>query len=70
MSREKLKCAKCDSTGWEGFLHCRICGGYFVFGKCRNCDSLRLEKCPIDGGELEIILSSKTETSGSAIVEE
>jgi rRNA maturation protein Nop10 len=70
MSREKPKCAKCDSHEWRGFLHCRMCGSYFLFGKCKNCDSLRIEKCPVDGGELDIILPKETEKTQNVIVAE
>lgn len=62
MSKEKLKCTKCDSHEWQGFLHCRICGSYFIFGKCKNCDSLRIERCPIDDGELVVMLPKEAET--------
>ncbi len=49
------KCPTCDSVSWHGFLHCRTCGSYFIFGKCKECDHLRLEQCPVDEGELEFI---------------
>lgn len=49
------KCRMCDSTGWEGHLRCRVCRSYFADGRCLSCDSLRLEKCPLDGGDLEYI---------------
>jgi hypothetical protein len=61
MSSEEPKCPKCDSKSWHGFLHCRVCGSYFVFAKCKNCDAVRLEKCPIDNGELELIEQAKHE---------
>jgi len=59
---EEPKCSKCDSKNWHGFLHCRICGSYFVFGKCKNCDSLRIKKCPIDEENLEFMDLKETET--------
>ncbi len=55
-------CTACDSHKWHGFLHCEVCGSYFVFGKCGECDQQRLEKCPIDGEELEFIDSKQAET--------
>jgi small conductance mechanosensitive channel len=62
MGTKGPKCPACDSRNWHGFLRCRICGCYFIFGKCKNCDSIRLEKCPVDQGELEFIASKKTRT--------
>jgi small-conductance mechanosensitive channel len=61
-SIEEPKCSACDSHNWHGFLHCEVCGSYFIFGKCEECDQQRLEKCPIDGGELEFIDSKQAET--------
>lgn len=60
--RTKPKCPNCDSHKWHGFLRCRTCGSYFVFGKCKSCDGLRLEKCPVDDGELEYMPSKLVET--------
>lgn len=59
---EQPKCPKCDSRNWHGLLHCRICGSYFVFGKCKNCDTLRIEKCPIDQENLEFTDLRETKT--------
>lgn len=58
---EEPKCKKCDSRNWHGLLHCTICGSYFAFGKCKNCDSLRIEKCPIDLENLEFTDLKKPE---------
>ena len=55
MTKEEPQCQKCDSSDWHGFLHCRTCGSYFIFAKCKNCDNLRLEKCPVDGGQLDFV---------------
>lgn len=59
-SVEEPKCPTCDSRNWQGYLHCRTCGGNFIFGKCKDCDNLRLERCSIDGGELELIEPKET----------
>jgi len=55
----RIRCPMCDSTEWDGYLRCRVCGRYFVWARCRNCGSLRLERCPLDGGELELIAPDK-----------
>jgi len=55
-----MKCPMCDHAEWVGYLKCRICGKYFVWARCRECGHVRLEKCPIDGGELELILPEET----------
>ncbi len=60
-SIEGPKCPTCDSYSWHGFLHCKTCGSYFIFGKCKECDHLRLEQCPVDEGKLEFIAPAETE---------
>lgn len=62
MSAEEPKCSQCDSHDWHGFMHCKICGSYYIFAKCKNCDDMRIKKCPIDEGELEFIESKEHET--------
>ncbi len=62
MNVEEPKCPKCDSVNWGGFLRCSICGSYFIFAKCKNCDNLRIEKCPLDDGKLELIRPKEDET--------
>ncbi|MFW6110901.1 MAG: mechanosensitive ion channel family protein [Thermoproteota archaeon] len=59
VKRKGAGCPKCDSHDWYGFLRCKVCGSYFLFGKCKNCDYLRLEECPIDGGRVEFINSGE-----------
>lgn len=61
MSVEKPKCSKCDSANWEGFLRCSVCGSYFILAKCKNCDNLRHERCPADGGKLELLKPKENE---------
>lgn len=61
MKRRGPRCPKCDSHNWYGFLRCRVCSSYFIFGKCKNCDHLRLEECPIDEGKMEFIKPEETE---------
>ena len=62
LDKARPKCAKCDSHEWEGFLHCGICGSYFVFGKCKNCDTLRIQKCPVDNEDLVVLVPKIEET--------
>lgn len=59
--KEEPKCEKCDSHDWQGFLRCKVCGRYFIFGRCKNCDQIRIEECPIDQGELEYIAPDESE---------
>lgn len=54
-----IKCPMCDSETWTGYLRCKKTSNYYLYGKCLNCDHLRLDKCPVDGGELEFIPSQK-----------
>lgn len=54
-----LKCPMCDSAKWTGYLKCKKTSNYYLYGKCLNCDHLRLDECPVDGGELEFIPSQK-----------
>jgi small-conductance mechanosensitive channel len=54
-----IKCPMCDSTRWTGYLRCKKNSNYYLYGKCLNCDHLRLDKCPVDGGQLEFIPSQK-----------
>ncbi|MEM2921335.1 MAG: mechanosensitive ion channel family protein [Candidatus Bathyarchaeia archaeon] len=54
--KRAAQCNACGSTAWRGFLKCIECGSYYVFGQCMNCDKRRFDRCPMDGGELEIIL--------------
>ena len=55
MGSKKPICTKCDSSNWHGFLQCQTCRSYFLFGKCKECDQIRLEKCTEDKGELGFI---------------
>jgi len=54
-SPEGPKCRMCDSNRWDGYLMCKSCRSYYVNGKCHECDQIRLEKCPLDGGDLEYV---------------
>lgn len=54
-----IKCPMCDSKNWTGYLKCKKTSNYYLYGKCLNCDHLRLDKCPFDGSELEFIPSKK-----------
>jgi small conductance mechanosensitive channel len=54
-----IKCPMCDSKRWTGYLRCKKTSNYYLYGKCLNCDHLRLDKCPVDGGELEFIPGQK-----------
>ncbi len=56
----KIKCSMCDSTEWVDYQRCKVCGKYFVWAQCRNCGAIRLERCPLDGGELELLVSDET----------
>jgi small-conductance mechanosensitive channel len=58
-SGSPIKCPMCDSKRWTGYLRCKKTSNYYLYGKCLNCDHLRLDKCPVDGGELEFIPSQK-----------
>ena len=51
------RCPMCDSAEWVGYLRCRTCRRYFVSAKCKNCGSLRLKRCPLDDGELDLVPS-------------
>ncbi|MFB0551440.1 MAG: hypothetical protein ACETVV_02605 [Nitrososphaeria archaeon] len=48
-------CEGCGASDWEGYLRCRSCLSFYVWGKCRMCGRVRMESCPRDGGELEYI---------------
>jgi small-conductance mechanosensitive channel len=54
---KSIKCPMCDSNRWTGYLRCKKSSNYYIHGKCLGCDHLRLDKCPIDGSELEFIPS-------------
>ncbi|HDQ05479.1 MAG TPA: mechanosensitive ion channel family protein [Candidatus Bathyarchaeota archaeon] len=59
-----IKCPMCDSKRWTGYLRCKKTSNYYLYGKCLNCDHLRLDKCPVDGSELEFIPSQKAVKGG------
>ena len=33
-----------------------------MFGKCKNCDALRLQKCSVDNEDLVVLVPKKEET--------
>jgi small conductance mechanosensitive channel len=59
-----IKCPMCDSANWTGYLRCKKTSNYYLYGKCLNCDHLRLDKCPFDGSELEFVPSEKALKGG------